>query len=331
MLNYTYLAKKRELETLNEDNIAEYRYIALFQTGTYADRLTGVEESILRAELTRFMREECLVVIASELDSIPDGSYLKTVFGLFGDALARLNGEAGICIGTVFDDVDTPVFTEPVCERIHWETVGDRRYPFARALSRILRKVRIRLTDASLDQFPLHPLPSRAKSLQFANGQLIETRIDERSVVLRDNNTVTDPESGETYDAHRQTIAKARDGDLVLPYTLKYLSLLLDEPEQNLKLMRVVPNKGAVLAARQLLGRHAEKGVREWFGPFSDFFFDHLEWVEDIPARHMKFIYHHYKKLYAGNKSKTSPCWKNAPEPLELIDRKLSCKISSGD
>lgn len=314
MLSYTYLARSQQINEFGEEDLAAYRYIAVFGSGSYANKITKHEFTMMCVELIRFMKQDCLIVIASELEDASDRSILKEIYQDFD---IPINLDAYIAIGTIIADED--LFITPIYREIDWRSNPRARYPLLRALNQNLRVLRAKLTDATLDQFPFPPLPSGAQPLQFANGSHITNELDEKSIVLRDSGSVTCPETGQRLSAHRHTIAKARNGDLVLPSTLKYLSCLLKIPETELKFNRIVPNPSAVATARKLLAKEARKGLREWFGPFSDFFFDQIETAEDVPARCLKFIYHHYKKLIEDNEKKGTPL-KEAIEPEELID-----------
>ncbi len=301
MLNYTYLAKKRELETLNEDNIAEYRYIALFQTGTYADHLIGVEESILRAELTRFMKKECLIVLASELADIPDDTYLKTIIGIFDEARQNLSGEAGICIGTIFSEVDEILYSNPICEKIAWENEKSGKYPFAQAANRILLKLRVRLTDTTLDQFPTPPLPPGVQPLVFPNKSQILQRQTDKNLTLRGMESVQIPGTEKTSTADRKSIMKARKGTLVHPDTIQHIAYCLEASAPDLVLSQIVINQGMVPVMRQAIVKNGDKETAKWFGPFSNFLFEQIKLSDHIPESLAKFLYYCFKKCLMDN------------------------------
>jgi hypothetical protein len=305
--------KSKNLSQLGPDDLADYRYIALFRAGSYADDLSKQKLDILHTELRKFMRNECLVVLDSELADTKEDSYIRSVYSIFNPPPEM---DAYIAVGTVF--AEEKLFTSPVYREINWH--GHDQNSFQIALSQNLRELRVMLTDATLDQFPLPPLPPGAQPLQFANGTLIASKLNSKGIVLRETNTVICPDTGGNLSCHRETISKAKTGDLVLPSTLKYLSCLLGVPEPELMFTRIVPNKQHVCAVRKILASEARKEARDWFGPFSDFFFEQIEMANDIPAQCMKFIYHHYKKLFETNRKNGGKRSKKIIEPLALID-----------
>ena len=305
--------KSKNLSQLDPGDLADHRYIALFSAGSYADDLSKQKLDILHTELRKFMRNECLVVLDSELADAREDSYIKSLYSIF-DPPAEM--DAYIAVGTVF--AEEKLFTKPVYRAINWQSHDQNS--FQAALSQNLRELRVMLTDATLDQFPLPPLPPGAQPLQFANGTLIASKLNSKGIVLRETNTVICPDTGGNLSCHRETISKAKTGDLVLPSTLKYLSCLLNVPEQELMFTRIVPNKQHVCAARKMLASGARKEIRDWFGPFSDFFFEQIEMADDIPAQCMKFIYHHYKKLLETKRKNGGKRSRKIIEPLALID-----------
>lgn len=305
--------KSKNLSQLGPDDLADYRYIALFRTGSYADDLSKQKLDILHTELRKFMRNECLVVLDSELADTREDSYIKSLYSIFNPP-AEI--DAYIAVGTVF--AEEKLFAAPVYREISWNSRD--KNSFQVALSQTLRELRVMLTDATLDQFPRPPLPPGAQPLLFANGTLIASKLNEKRIVLRETNSVVCPDTGGNLSCHRETVSKAKKGDLVLPSTLKYLSYLLGVPEPELMFTRIVPNKQHVCAVRKILASEARKETRDWFGPFSDFFFEQIEMADDIPAQCMKFVYHHYKKLFEAKHKNGGKRSKKIIKPLALID-----------
>ena len=83
MLNYTYLASKEEITTINENDVAQYDYIAVFYFGSGDPQVMEKEKNLMRSTLARFMRSKCLIVSYDELLKVDSSHFLKSHYNDF--------------------------------------------------------------------------------------------------------------------------------------------------------------------------------------------------------------------------------------------------------
>lgn len=294
MLNYTFLATKEEIASLDCRTIADYRYIALIELGKYAAQIEQHEYTLICIGLSRYLKEDCLITIASELAEAPDDSTLKSAYQIF-DPLP--NCDAFIALGTLFPDENEKLYSAPTYQEINWESRQQARRPYYDALNQSLSKLRDKLYYSTVEDFSLPPLPPSINLLVLPNAKRIKDLRKKLGLNQSDMTHVQIPGSNEHSGADRKTIIRAEKGEPVQKETIQHIAYCLNESITSLHYTQVVPLSGAILLAKDTIINCDRSKITEWFGPHYEYFFDILNASKIVSAEVALRVYYYYKKI----------------------------------
>lgn len=293
MLNYTFLATKDDIAAITTEKVAEYRYIALIELGQYADTIVHHEYVMLCVGLQRYMKEDCLIAIASEMNDAPEKSVLKSVYRIFDP---QPQFEAYIGLGTLFPSENEELYIAPVYQEIKWNCRAEARFPYYDALNQSLSALKTRLYYATLNDYPLPPLPPAVSSLLIPNSERIKKLRKEQGLTQIDLTEVQIPGTVLTSQANRKTIMRTEKGEPVKPDTLQHISYCLKVPLNSLFLSEVIVYPSGISIAKGTFENCNRSKITEWFGADYEYFFSLLEGAELVSSEIIKYVYYYYQK-----------------------------------
>jgi hypothetical protein len=280
----------------NRSDLAQYRYIALFGMNTHSDEVPTLEFDLLCARLASFLKDDCLMLLDSELKDLPEDSYIRSVYRIFDNPPKKA---AFVGIATVSPGINDRFLLNPVYHELKWDDDDSSRYHRYNALNQCLEHLQASLTYSSLEQVPLPELPHASQELVIPNGKYIAT--------LRKNAGMSMEEVGcqrtETGlpTADRKTISKAEKNEPITRDVMEHIAEVFSEPYNRVVFKKIVPPKGRFRELRLESGRTKDELAKECGLP-SSLVFDLLESATCLSAERLIFFYYHYKKILGEKK-----------------------------
>jgi uncharacterized protein YjbI with pentapeptide repeats len=282
--------KSRNIANFKADDLAQYRYVALFGPGKYADAIPKHDLDLMHACLSNFMKGDCLFVTESELMNTPENSYIRSVYRCFGD---HTENEAYVAVATIFRGINDKILKQPVYCELNRKQHGS----WDEALNHALERLRTALFMKSLEDFQLKPLPSAKKSLVCPNGSRIrELRNQKVGPMGRACKIKIFREGRVPHVLSKTTLIKAEKGEPITKARLRDVAKVLKVVASRLIFENTVPNRERLKELRAAVFC-TEEELLEQFGVSTPIFFSMLEEAKVVPADTLRCVHHHYKQL----------------------------------
>lgn len=282
--------KLRNIADFKADDLAQYRYVALFGPGKYADAIPKHDLDLMHACLSNFMKGDCLFVTESELMNTPENSYIRSVYRCFGD---HPENEAYVAVATIFRGINDKILKQPVYCELNRKQHGS----WDEALNHALERLRTALFMKSLEDFQLKPLPSAKKSLVCPNGSRIrELRNQKVGPMGRACKIKIFREGRVPHVLSKTTLIKAEKGEPITKARLRDVAKVLKVAASRLIFENIVPNRERLKELRAAVFC-TEEELLEQFGVSTPIFFSMLEEAKVVPADTLRYVHHHYKQL----------------------------------
>ena len=301
MITFTHLATTEDIASFGANDLALYRYVALFYEGP--DLASSADFGFVLTALARFLGDRCLVVSQSELERAPEGCFVRSCFRIFE---SRDVSVPCLGIATIVEGENDRFLLRPLYQTLYPDNFPKSRYPFFTALNECLAELGARLNTASIDNFPLPPLPSKLQATCCPNGkQIRELRQSYGSI-----DQVTDPDiqrgSGERWcKVTANTLMAAENYTPIANSSLGLIAQFLDLPAEQLQFERLVPRKGVFEKLRQQCGLNLEE-LSNHFGAVAPEFFRLMEQASSLPSLTMRFAFNGYRKVCPPKLKKSS-------------------------
>lgn len=290
MLNYTYLTTPTDLSTFGPNDLAKYRYVALFHLGQRADGIDERELALVFGGLAHFMRAECLVTTTADLTSASEKTYIKTIYHIFDNVEDM---DAYVAIATVFPDKIDKHLLRPVYQELDWDRTNDARYPVYDALNRSLETLRHNVLYSSLEEIILPTPLSKQKELVSPFGARIKSLREDRG---SQNVVAQEHAPGRDRPLGRSTLRLAEEYESISREKLQEFADYFGEDISYISLEVVVPNKTVLKDLREESGLGKEK-LAHTMGIACGSFFDLLESADSVSTKVMRFVHKQYKNI----------------------------------
>jgi len=278
----------------NRNDLAQYRYIALFGMNTHSDEVPTLEFDLLCARLANFLKDDCLMLLNSELKDLPEDSYIRSVYHIFDNPPKKV---AFVGIATVFPGINDRFLLNPVYHELKWNDDDSSHYHRYNALNQCLEHLQASLTYSSLEQVPLPELPHASQGLVIPNGKHIATLRKKAELSLTE--VGCQPTAKGPID--RKTISKAEKSEPITRDVMEHIAEVFAEPYNRVVFEKIVPPKGRFRELRLETGRTKDELAKE-FGLPAALVFDLLESATCLSADRLLFFYYHYKKILGEKK-----------------------------
>ena len=315
MLNYTYLVTQEDLIEFGPNDVSKFRYAILLSLGDASKSLAKNEFTLIRFGLAKFMNDECLTVLSSQLNDAPADSFIKSFFHTIFENPREM--ESYIAIASM----DEKLILSPVYHELIWDIEKGSRYPIYDKLTQCLEQLRSKLHYTSLADFPLPPLHPKQQSMVCPNGGEINAlrkgagevdEVCEKKVPNKDGNG--------TFQLKPTTLRQAERYEPITTKKIEEIALRFNVSPATITLEDIVPEKSVLQGLRTQLAIEKEELAKQ-FGVPSEYFFDLLENADIIPANIMRFVHHNYRTLLKAQ-SKTLAF-------MDLIDSEETSNLAS--
>lgn len=290
MLNYTYLATQADIAKFGPNDLTEYRYVALFDLGRHAKKVHRNEFDLICAGLARFMHEECLIVLNSELRDAPEDSFIKSIYHIFGSPGKM---ETFVGIATVVPEINDRILLRPVYHELKWSDRDTSRYPCFAALNLCLKKLHANLIYSSLEEILLPVQLSKQQPMACPYGTEIKNRRENLGSI---NEVGNRPVPGVDKPLGRTTLSSAENNEPISLAKMEDLARFFDVSVQSITFEKIVPNRNRLIELREETGLDKDK-LAHSMGLASGRFFDLLEDASCVPAETMRFVYRQFQNI----------------------------------
>ncbi|MBC8462483.1 MAG: pentapeptide repeat-containing protein [Deltaproteobacteria bacterium] len=303
--------KAKGIATLDAEDLAQYRYVALFGAGQYEDEISREELDLIRTGLANFMKDECLMIQEAELRNTPEKSYLRSICRMFETPPAD---NAFVAIATVHPGINDKILKRPVYHELNRKGCDS----WDQALNQALEKLRASLFVKSITDFSLPALPSKKQSLVCPNGNRIRTLRNAIGPHDRVCEIKAYRNEHESYFLSKNTLIKAEKGEPITKTKLEDIAKVLNTAASRLIFKNIAPNRERLQKLREAVFC-TEEELLEQFGVSTPVFFDLLEEEKVIPADTLRYVHHHYNKLI-GSKAGSFVELVDIPKTEELVE-----------
>lgn len=304
MLQYTYIAKSEELESIDENTLSNYQYLAVFQFPEN-DIVSKVELQMMRNAIGRFMKGSVLFIESAALQKCSN-----EVVTCYCDVLPQLESliDFSITLICIAEGVNDSLYFEPYTQT--FTPTDSEKYSHLGGLHQSLDILKGRLTYLALESFRLPASNSRSKNSCIPNSKLIHelrSKIGSQEDFMDKINAEV-KQRGLTEIKSKATLSAMENYTPTEMSQLNKLGLSLNITVERLQLHRAVLDKAYFRGICSETRMNAEKLAVE-FGVSSPYFFTLLEESETIPEKVLRFLFYRMSEIYSElfpDKSKLS-------------------------
>jgi uncharacterized protein YjbI with pentapeptide repeats len=301
-------------DTFHRKEIEGCAYIALWGTGNTV-ALSSSELSGIQTELNGFMPGKCYLIMDSELNNLPEGSYLSGLYSGFNTAEPK---DAYLAVAELLPEDSN----QYVCSaRYHELTLNPRS-----ALTQCLSRIRDSLEYKSISDFNLPALHTTQRKMVCPDGPEIKRLRGMETIQEICRQKYSDPD-GNTFEMAKTTLGRAERS---IPHSKRVIHKIAwsyGVPIESLYFTRAFVRAQTLRKWRKRTGLSKEQLARH-FGIDSPGFFDLLEsTTEALPVDTLCFIQDRFCKLLDPEATKRSDS-KDASF-ADLIDFKKSRTASA--
>lgn len=301
MLAYTYLASPEDISNFGANQLAAYKYVALFDFGSDVEDITKTEFNLMCASLSRFMHEDCLIIRADELIEAPEECFIRPIYQIFE---SQPHPTPHIAIATIFAGEDDKLLLNPAYHPLDMSDHTESRYPWFESLNQCLEKLKVLLAVSSIDDFTIPPLPPKVQSTCCPNGKKIkELRQKFGSIQYVTEELKIDSTHQAACPVSRNTLQAAENYAPITNSNLAQISRFLGVTSTELKFDQVVPIRDVFKELRKQSGMSVDE-LAQHFGIGQTMFFDFLEQADNLSSEKIRFVFSKYKGLIKSLKFK---------------------------
>lgn len=282
MFHFTYLANSHEVQEFDENKLAEYEYVAVFDFK--APDLTSSELQRMRNALARFMSSKILFVDRDSIEQ-SENSVLSSNF----DDLGELGQKSCYIYIQPLDNLDGDNIQTHYRHEIQ---PTKNKYGYLDGLNKSLRELRAQLTYKKLLDFPLKFDAPKSGSSCLPNGHIIK-KLRKNKGSLRA--VITEMKEMKGPSIEKGTLHNMENYRLCDRDSLSIVANFFDVEYESLVLQQVVPNTSYIcsLYSKTLMDKDE---LAETFN-VPVYFFDVVENAPILPERVLRFQYYKLSSL----------------------------------
>ena len=290
MLGYTYLAQKKDLESLGPNDLAGYPFIGCIHLGEHAESSNPIDIQLTYLHLAGFRKLDFIFFLGSDIEEVPSNSFLHGCLKLF--ALAD-QPASSIAVYTHIKGISDEIYLNPVIKRF---TVSEDKpeYPLLNAVSATLDSLLTKTLFPQLDNMPF-AWPPKKKGLVLPNGPLVQSLVDQfpsKTAFLRYYKQSTKKKF-----INEATLNEMLTCVPVTKDTLEFFSDVIKYPISQIQLSWIKPKPGVFADMRSKTGLTKAELCRDNCIGVPEFF-EIVENAPLIPAECFRFLIYIFKDKY---------------------------------
>lgn len=299
-------ANQMKLENVHPKDLVGYEYIALWGTGAQEESLSNQQLAGMRTELESFMPSKCYLILDSELESLPEETYIK---GLYSGFNVLPDKRAYFAIAELRPENSDQYVNRPI---YHELTMTPRT-----ALSRCLGLIRDSLKLESISDFRIPALHTTQRKMLCPDGPEILRLRGTRKPKEICQEQYEDPD-GNLFRIAQTTLGRIEKSIPHSERIIQKIAWCYGVPIESISFTKIIPKAKTLQTWREGSDLLQEE-LAQYFGVNSPRFFDILERAdEELPVDTLCFIQDRFCKLLDPKATKRSDSKEVAFE--DLID-----------